>query len=213
MGIYFDVRNVTRKQDVKTDTQDFPPDYIDIIAKIFGWDLENDIIFAHSYCDYIPFVKGKYQSESDKEDSDEKVSVKYILDPRFDAYRNSDGYLELWDPYHSKTLSKTTETNVLLMLGYRSPIKAHLVVEEKPYRHYWRYEIDDPMSEEEMKRLFERTESSSESDEPEADVVAGAGVESSNHKADEEKEKLELLTSASKSCTVCPHCAQPMPCT
>jgi len=174
MGIYFDVRNVTRKQDVKTDTQDFPPDYIDIIAKIFGWDLENDIIFAHSYCDYIPFVKGKYQSDSDESDSDEKVSVKYILDPRFDAYRNSDGYLELMDPYRSNKLSKTPETNVLLNLMYRSVYESHFFSKNCPRREE---EIDDPMSEEEMKRLFERAESSGESDEPEADVVAGATSE------------------------------------
>ena len=181
MGIYYNVCNYTRGHTVETDTKGYPPGYVDIIAKIFGWDLENDLIVSVGDYEVYTFVKDRWEWFDQK---NKKLKVEeYKLDPALEKYRINGGNLRLSDPIYRKTLSKTPLTNILLCLTENSPIKAHLMFENR--KHYWRYEIDDPMTEEEIKLLMEPPESSGESDEPKADVAAGAGTQMFTEKEEE----------------------------
>ena len=211
MGVYYDVKNLTRRQHVTTENKGYPPG-IKIIAKVFGWDIENDWIISHGDYDIYRWVDGHwtdvtYEWEQDCKDGyiAEGEKPLFINDVGLDEFRDGKGYLTLSDPSYGSKFSKTTKTNILLHLEDNCPLKYRLAVDR--YGQTIReYEIDDPMTKEEMKSLFERTGSSGERDEPEADAVAGAGVESFT-----EKEEEEFVLPPLTPCAVCPHCAQPMP--
>jgi len=60
MGRYFGVANLTKGHSVSSYWKGCPPsgDDMERMEKIFGWDLENDLIISCSYCDNFEWDNG-----------------------------------------------------------------------------------------------------------------------------------------------------------